>query len=139
MKTADEFVRFVEEHHTGKGFNKSWTQKHFEAVAKHLDDDEFAHVAFIGLINYRAVDAYDKNYAYLLTNKRLPMAQKKVIGEKSRSIDLNDITNVWYEDANPFGVITFEAERKRLNIGVVRSDAQNVYDLILPHLKNQEA
>lgn len=49
MKTADEFVRFVEEHHTGKGFNKSWTQKHFEAVANHLDDDEFAHVAFIGL------------------------------------------------------------------------------------------
>lgn len=81
MKTAEQMYEYCLENNFGQGFTKKWGLKHFRVIEKNLLPNEEVLMTFIGLHNYQSMTKHDGNYAYAITNNRILIAQKKVIGE----------------------------------------------------------
>lgn len=95
MRTAQEMYDYTVENKYGTGTMKSATKKHFEVIEDQLHDDEVVLMSFVGLHEQEGVNL-NGSFAYAITNKRLILGQKGVLGRsKSKSIlmeHLNDVT-----------------------------------------------
>ena len=76
------------------GQNRKWGEKHFGLIASELQPDEDVLMAFIGLHNYQSMTKHDSNYAYAVTNKRILMGQKKLVGQALQSVMLDQVNDV---------------------------------------------
>lgn len=137
MKTADEFVTYCNDNNTGQGFSKSQMAKHFALVEGQLQTDEYGRVAFIGLRNFSGLTKHDNNFAFLITNKRIIMAQKKVIGAEVKSVSLDNINDVTMNLKLAFGIIEFDSIKEKFNVAVNKQQAQAVHDLIHDSLSSK--
>ena len=95
MRTAKEMYEFSVKNKYGTGTVKSATKKHFGVVAEQLQSDERALISFAGLHEQEG-SGLQGAFAYAITNKRLIMGQKGVMGRsKTKTVlieHLNDIT-----------------------------------------------
>lgn len=95
MRTAQEMYDYTLENKYGTGTMKSATKKHFEIIEEQLHDDEVVLMSFAGLHEQEGSNL-NGSFAYAITNKRLILGQKGVLGRsKTKSIlieQLNDIT-----------------------------------------------
>lgn len=140
MKTANEMYQFCLDNGYGQGFNAHNSVKHFGIIEKNLGADEDVLFAFIGLHNYISMSKHDNNFAYAVTNKRILLGQKKVIGEVFQSIALNKINDITLQTGLAYGVLTVDAQTERFNVAVIKTHAQNInsklHDLLFA-LKNE--
>lgn len=140
MRTAQEFYQFCLDHGYGQGFNTKNSIKHFEIIEKNLGADETVLFAFIGLHNYVSMSKHDNNFGYVVTDKRIMLGQKKVIGENFQSIALNKINDITYTSGIAYGVITVDAQTERFNVAVIKNQAANInakLQELLLDLKNE--
>ena len=140
MRTAQEMYQYCLDNGYGQGFNAHNSLKHFGIIEKNLRDDETVLFAFIGIHNYISVSKHDSNFAYAVTDKRILLGQKKVIGENFQSIALNKINDISFTSGIAYGVITVDAQTERFNVAVIKSQAKNInatlHDLLFG-LKNE--
>lgn len=81
MRTAEEMVQYVEENNLGSRMTKRWRLKHFKVAASQLRYDEEVVTCFIGMHNFISAANHNNYFAYIITQDRFIMAQKKMIGE----------------------------------------------------------
>jgi hypothetical protein len=130
MRTAKEMVKFIDEKGLGKGMNKKWRLKHFTLAADQLTDGEEAKAVFIGLHNYVSTTKHDSYYAYVITDHRFIMAQKKMIGENVKIVNRKNLNDVTKSTGMMWGKLTFDTFKEKFNVAVDKDTINNVYSMI---------
>lgn len=131
MKTAIEMYNYCVENGYGKGFNRNNSIKHFTVIQEALLPDEDVLCVFIGLHNYVSTTKHDNNFAYAITNKRIIMGQKKVIGQTSQVILLDNVNDITFSSGLVFGKITIDTIKETFNVAIAKEFAKNVYSIVL--------
>ena len=130
MRTAEEMVQYCDDHNTGAGFNAKWRLKHFKIVENQLKDDEEVLVAFIGIKNYEGLTNHENHWGYAITNKRIIMGQKGLIGEKVVVVSLRDLNDVSFKKGVVFGVLTIDTIKEVFNVGLDKNSATAIHELV---------
>jgi hypothetical protein len=141
MKTAQEMYQYCLDNGYGEGMTKKWGIKHFTLIEQALGTDEDAIMCFIGLHNYVSVTKHDNNFAYAITNKRILIAQQKMIGQVFQTIDIDNLNDVTMNTGMLMGVITIDTIKERFNVAVNKQHAQSINSAIhdvLFNLKQQK-
>ena len=126
MKTANEMYEYCLENEFGRGFNRKWGEKHFGVIERNLLPDEEVLMAFIGIHNYQSMTKHDGNYAYAITDKRVLMAQKKLIGENLTIVLLENLNDVSISTGVLAGTITFDTLKETFNVMVDKKQTNNI-------------
>ena len=130
MRTAEEMAQYCDDNNTGAGFNKKWRLKHFQIVENQLKDDEEVIVCFIGLKNFTSITNHEENWAYAITNKRIIIGQKGLIGEKVDVISLRDLNEISFKKGVVFGVLTIDTIKEEFNVGLDKNSAASIHELV---------
>lgn len=130
MRTAKEMYDYCTEKKFGSGFNKTWGLKHFGVVESNLTSDENVLMCFIGLHNYVSVTQHESNFAYAITNKRVIFGQKKIIGENSKTVYLDQLNDITFKSGLMFGIITIDTIKEKFNVALDKNQAKNINDAI---------
>lgn len=130
MRTAEEMVQFCDENNTGEGMTANWRLKHFKVVENQLKEDEEVLVAFIGLKNYESLSKHEQNWAYAITNKRIIIGQKGLIGEKVDVISLRDLNDVSFKKGMIYGILTIDTIKEKFNVGLDKISATSIHELV---------
>lgn len=136
MRTAEEMVQFCEDNNTGAGFSAKWRLKHFKVVEQQLKDDEDVLVCFIGLKNFVDIAHHEENWAYAITNKRIIIGQKGLIGEKVDVISLRDLNDVSFRKGLVFGVLIIDTIKEEFSVGLNKNSATSIHELVTNALMN---
>lgn len=128
MRNAEDMVNFCLKYGYGKGMTKKWTTHHFNLISDQLSNDEYAIFCFVGLHNYISSTKHDNNYAYALTNKRLIVAQQKMIGNNVQSIVLDNLNNISKKRGILLGTLTIDTLGKTLNVAVDKDTVDRISD-----------
>lgn len=83
-------------------------------------------MTFIGLHNYQSITKHDGNYAYAITNKRIIIAQKKLMGENLKVVLLNNLNDVSTSTGILMGTITFDTIKETFNVMVDKKQTNNI-------------
>lgn len=126
MRTAEEMYNYCLDNEFGQGFNKKWGEKHFGIIEKNLLPDEEVLMTFIGVHNYQSMTKHDGNYAYAITNKRVIMAQKKLMGENLKIVLLKNLNDISTSTGMLMGTITFDTIKETFNVMVDKKQTNNI-------------
>lgn len=126
LTTAKGMAQYCLDNGFGKGFTLKRTILHFDLIEKNLAHDEKVLMTFMGLQNYISPYKHDNNYAYAITNIRILLAQKKIIGEVFQSVLFNNINDISFETGMVMGVIIIDTTREKIRVGVDKSDGQRI-------------
>lgn len=141
MRTAEEMYDFCKKNDYGQGVNKKWDIKHFTLIQDSLAPDEEVLMCFVGLHNYVSASKHDGNYAYAISNKRIIMAQKRMIGEHFQTIAFNNLNDIALNTGLMMGVIVIDTVKEVFNICVNKKQAkkinEQIHDLLI-ELQNQK-
>ena len=130
MKTAEEMYDYCVANGYGAGFNRKNSIKHFQIIEKMLRPDEDVRAVFIGLHNYVSATKHDNNYAYAITNKRILMGQKRLIGEVSQIVNLNNVNDITYSTSMIMGLICIDTIKETFNVGIDKKTASNIFNAV---------
>jgi ribosomal protein L37AE/L43A len=130
MKTAEGMYQYCFDNNFGQGMTKNWGIKHFELIENSLMKDEEILMTFIGLHNYISMTKHDSNFAYAVTNKRMIMAQKKVIGERFQTVSLDNVNDITFTSGVVFGVMTVDTIKEKFNICLDKISAKKINEKI---------
>lgn len=125
LSTAKGMYKYCIDNNFGSGWNEKWGEKHFKIIEDNLMDNENVYMSFIGLHNYISTTKHDGNFAYVITNKRIIMAQKNVIaGEKFQTISLDNINDITFKSGALFATITIDTIKEVFNVGLDKVSAK---------------
>lgn len=130
LKTAEEMYEYCLDHGLGKGFSRSQALKHFKLLENALQPGEQPKVCFIGLHNYVSMTKHDNNFAYAVTNKRIVMAQKRVIGESVQSVSLDNVNDITFQSGLAFGVVHIDTIKEDFNVALDKAAAKNIFEAV---------
>ncbi|MDD7592985.1 MAG: SHOCT domain-containing protein [Peptoniphilaceae bacterium] len=132
LKTAEEMYQYCKDNNLGTGTSKGWAIKHFQLLIDNLKPDETVYCVFIGLHNYKSMTKHDNNYAYAMTNKRLIMAQHKLLGANVQSVNIENINDITLSKTGiagmGIGTVCIDTFKETFNVGVNVSSAGNIYE-----------
>lgn len=130
MRTAEEMVQYVDEHKLGQGMTKKWRLKHFKVAEKQLNNDEEVLACFMGIHNYISTSKHDSNYAYVITNKRFIMTQKKLMGENVKTVSRNHLNDVTKSTGLVWGILEFDTFKETFNVAIDKYTTDRVYNIV---------
>lgn len=130
MKTAKEMYNFTKKNGFGKSNTDNWTLKHFSVVENQLSTNEDVLLCFMGLHNYVSITKHDNNFAYAITNNRIIIAQKRMVGEIAQTILLDNINDITYKKGVALGVITIDSTKEKFNVALENTNSTKLYNLI---------
>lgn len=130
MRIAKEMYLYCKEKGFGQGQNEKWGIKHFSLIEESLLNNEDVLMAFIGLHNYKSLTKHDNNYAYVITNQRIIMAQKRMMGNSIQTVSLNNINDITLNSGAALGIVTIDSIKEVFNIAVDKKSAKLIYNEI---------
>ena len=130
MRTAEEMYQYCIDHNFGEGMNKKWGIKHFSLIERALKDDESPIMCFIGLHNYVSPTKHDNNFAYAITNKRILIAQQKLVGQTFQTVDIASLNDVTMTTGVLMGIITIDTIKEKFNVAVNKKVAESINNTI---------
>jgi len=130
LRTSSDMYQYCIDNNYGQGMSKSWGLKHFQLIENSISTDEKILMCFIGLHNYISMSKHDFNFAYAITNKRVIMAQKKIVGEIIQTVSLKNLNDITLVTGMSMGTITIDTIKETFNIGVDKSSARSINDKI---------
>lgn len=130
MRTAAEMYDYCQGNNFGKGVSKKWALKHFGLLEKNLDSNENVLMCFCGLHNYISATKHDSTFAYAVTDRRIIMGQKKMIGEYFQSVSLNNLNDITFSSGMLMGIITIDTFKEKFNVAVDKVSGRNINDAI---------
>lgn len=135
---AQQMYQYCIDNNFGEGMNQKWGVKHFMLIEQSLQSDEEVLMCFIGLHNYVSTTKHDNNFAYAITNKRIIMAQQKVMGQVVQSVLLDNLNDVTLNTGAIFGVLTVDTIKEKFNVCVNSRCAKSINDKIHEILLSQQ-
>lgn len=126
MRAAEAMYNWCLEQGYGKGFTRSSAIKHFQLITDTLTPGEEAHIAFIGLHNFRSTTKHNNNFAYAITNKRIIMAQHRLFGSAIQTVAIDQINDITSVTGISFCVITIDTIKETFNVAVNKVDGQRL-------------
>ncbi|WP_368258861.1 PH domain-containing protein [Enterococcus gallinarum] len=126
LTSGDRMAEFCSTFGFGNGTSKKWTQKHFGLLSSNLSSDEYAIFCFVGLHNYVSATKHNSNYAFAITNKRILMAQQKLVGSNVQSIKLDLINDVTKQTGVLMGTVTVDTFKEKFNVGVDKQSVDRI-------------
>ncbi|MDD4509683.1 MAG: SHOCT domain-containing protein [Oscillospiraceae bacterium] len=130
LNAAQQMYQYCIDNNFGEGMNQKWGVKHFMLIEQSLQSDEEVLMCFIGLHNYISTTKHDNNFAYAITNKRIIMAQQKVVGQVVQSVLLDNLNDVTLNTGAIFGVLTVDTIKEKFNVCVSSRCAKSINDKI---------
>lgn len=130
FNNGDELYNYCLQNKLGTGVTSSFAGKHFQLILDNLLADEEILVPFMGLHNYASSSKHDGAYAYALTNKRIIMAQKKIIGQDVVAINLDYVNNINMSKHMLRGYVTFETLNGIFNVATITNEAVPIYNFL---------
>lgn len=130
LRTAEEMYGFCTSCGLGSGNMKSWDLKHFGLIEDMLDTNEHVFTAFEGLHNFKSMTQHDKNFAYVITSKRIIMAQKRAIGSVVQTVSLNNINDITFQKKLVMGIITVDTIKETFNVAADYETASRIHKSI---------
>lgn len=130
MRTAEEMVQYCEDNNTGKGMTAKWRFKHFKVVESQLKDDEEVLVAFIGLKDLKGLTEHKGFWAFAITNKRIIIGQKGIVGEKVDVVSLRDLNDISFRKGVVYGILTIDTIKEEFNVGLDKVSATSIHELV---------
>lgn len=131
LSTAEEMYRYAKNNGFGSGVTDNWGIKHFKVIEEHLLPNETVLMAFIGLHNYISATKHDSHYAYVITSKRIMMAQKQMIaGEKMQTVYLDNLNDITFKSGIVMGTMTIDTIKEVFNVGLDKISAKAVSEKI---------
>ncbi|WP_279071469.1 PH domain-containing protein [Faecalicoccus pleomorphus] len=138
LNAAKQMYQYCVDNHFGNGMNEKWGIKHFKLIEQALQSDEEVLMCFIGLHNYVSMTKHDNNFAYAITNKRVIMAQQKVIGQVVQSVLLKNLNDITANSGITLGVITIDTIKEKFNVCVDIQSANNICEKVHEVLLSME-
>lgn len=126
MRTAHEMYQHCLDNHYGRGYNQKNALKHFGIIEKNLSSDENILMTFIGIHNYHSTTKHDNNFAYAITNKRILMAQKKIVGEVFQVVLMDNLNDITLRTGMVFGIIEIDTFKEKFNVAIAKQEAENI-------------
>lgn len=123
----------------GSGFSKDWGIKHFKIIENALSKGETVLLPFIGLHNYVSATKHDNNFAFAVTNRRILIAQAKIMGQTFQTISLDNVNDITLNKGMVFGILTVDTIKETFNIALGKDFAQNICDKIFEVLHQAKA
>lgn len=130
MRTAQEMYQYCIKNGFGEGMSRTWGLKHFALIERALSKDEQVIMCFIGLHNYVSISKHDNNFAYAITNKRIIMAQQKVLGQNFQTVAIDNLNDITAKIGAIMGVIIIDTTKERFNVGVNSIQAKKINNVI---------
>ena len=130
MRTAEEMYQYCIDHNFGEGMNKKWGIKHFSLIERAIKDDESPIMCFIGFHNYVSPTKHDNNFAYAITNKRILIAQQKLVGQTFQTVDIASLNDVTMTTGVLMGIITIDTIKEKFNVAVNKKVAESINNTI---------
>lgn len=132
MRTPEEMYGYCEKNNTGLGVNRWLTLQHFKIIAQDLAMDEEVVVCFVGIGEDK------RHYACGLTQNRLIIARRKLIGQVSKITLLKNVNDI-RKKVNPvLGYLTFFTLQNSFTLRLSAEQANFVYPLILNLLTKKD-
>jgi hypothetical protein len=125
MKTAEELYAYCQENNFGKGLSKKWDKKHCQLAVNTLAQDEEVLMMFIGNHDFKSVKESSGFCAYLLTDRRLIIAQKRVVGDLLKIVNLNMINDITLR-SSIMGILVIDTIKETIQVGLNKKVAKNV-------------
>lgn len=138
LNAAKQMYQYCVDNHFGNGMNEKWGIKHFKLIEQALQSDEDVLMCFIGLHNYVSMTKHDNNFAYAITNKRVIMAQQKVIGQVVQSVLLKNLNDITANSGIALGVITIDTIKEKFNVCVDTQSANRICEKVHEVLLSME-
>ena len=140
MNKAEQMYEYCIDNNFGKGISKKWAIKHFDIIGKNLMQNEQVLMCFCGLHNYLSISKHDGYFAYAITDKRIMISQKKIIGEKFQSISLKNVNDVTFSSGVMMGIITVDTFKEKFNVSVDKkagsSINSSIHDILFDNKKD---
>lgn len=125
LSTAEGMYQYCIDNNFGSGWNEKWGEKHFAIIESNLMNDEKVYMAFMGLHNYISATKHDSNFAYVITNKRIMIAQKNnIAGETFQTISLKNINDITFVSGVAFGIVTIDTIKETFSIALNKTSAK---------------
>ncbi len=135
MRSAEAMYNWCLEQGYGKGFSRGTALKHFQLIADTLSPGEEAIITFIGLHNYVSATKHDNNFAYAITNKRIIMAQSRLLGPVIQTVSIEQINDITSISRLAYCVVTIDTIKETFNVAIVKPDglqlASRLHDYFL--------
>lgn len=128
MRSGEEMYKYCVANKFGRNNDPSWGVKHFKVIEKSLMGNEEVLMPFMGLHSSSSMGNTTLNFAYALTNRRIIMAHKKVVGETIQSISLNNINDITVRKNMFLGYLTIDTLKETIEICFDRNEAVRVYE-----------
>lgn len=128
MKKSKELFDYNKQNDYGKALNDNMTMNLFSYTARHLEDDEDASVAFLGILYYQPSAQFTQWYGVVLTQRRLLVGLNGFFNREFISFPLDEFTGISFDDMSRFGTITFHHPKKNINIGVLKHRVDDIVE-----------
>ncbi len=134
LRTPDEMYDYCVKNGFGWGITRFWAIKHFELIANSLMPNENICAVFIGLYSAGSMKGHDNFYAYAVTNQRIIVAQKRLIGEKLKSVSIDHINDIIMVRSGIVGVglgtVQVNTIRGKFSVTANVNVAKNIYEVL---------
>lgn len=130
LNTAAGMYQYCLDNNFGCGKNQDWAEKQFRLIEYSLGKDEEVLMCFIGMHSSQSMKTNDKNFAYAITNKRIIMAQKRIIGEAFQTVTINNLNDVTLVTGIVLGTITIDTIKEKFNVTLDKNVAKRINDKI---------
>lgn len=134
LLTSDDFSNYVIENKTGNESFPGWMKKHFKVVEQNLVKNEYGLVSFMLMIGNSS-----KRIAGVLTNKRLIIAQDKLIGNQLITVSINNINDIYMKKGLIDGTLIIDSFKETLAfVGLKKlvENTNNALNNALNEIKN---
>lgn len=136
FESADAIYKYCVQNKLGQGVSRTWSKKHFAIILENLMGNEYIIFPFIGLHNYESITKNSGNFAYAITNKRIVMAQKRLIGKAFQSVALENINDITFSSNLVLGKITIDSIKETFSVCVNREQGNIINERINEAIHN---
>lgn len=121
----------------GSGVSRGWDIKHFQIIADNLKSNEEVLVPFMGLNDYSSATEHDGTFAFAVTDKRIIMGQKKVIGQNVKTVSLARVSDITLAERGTVTILEIDTLGDRIRIGTTARTGRSVYKSVLEILNQR--
>lgn len=137
MRTAEEMYQYCLDNELGRAVSEKKGIKNFKLIEEALNQDEEVVVPFYGDHKYlhEKQTEVKPNFAFALTNKRIILAHKGLLGNQMQTISLKNLNDVTLDTSFLFGGVHFSTMKESFTCQTAKkSMAQNIYNKIQENL-----
>ena len=131
MRKSKELFDYNKENDYGKALNDAMTMNLLNYTARHLEEDEDASMAFLGILYYQPSAQFTQWYGVLLTQRRLLVGLTGYFSKEFISFPMNEFTGISFDDSSRFAMIIFHHPTKNISVGVLPHRVDDIVNDII--------